>query len=72
MDLKYYIYIKNSRESNAGQLKVFLANLLPSHGSIQLSPPKGFKTLLMTFAISLSPSPTEAHTGMQHTAMFLN
>lgn len=34
MDLKY-IYIKNSRESYAGQLKVFLENLLTSSESIQ-------------------------------------
>lgn len=35
MDLKYYSYIENSRESYAGQLKVFLATLLTSSESIQ-------------------------------------
>lgn len=72
MELKYYIYIKNSRESDAGQLKVSLANLFTFPWIHPAKPTKRFQSLLMTFAISVFPSPTEANTGMQDTALFLN
>lgn len=65
MDLKYYICIKNSRDSYAGQLKVYLANLLISSESIQSNSKKGFKTQQITFAISLLPPSTKVNIQMQ-------
>jgi len=56
MDLKYYAYIKNSRESYAGQLKVFLANLLTSSESIQ-NPTKASKPSKSRLLSVFSPHP---------------